>query len=136
MQNVIIVAAKGVILREGRALLIKRSPYDGVWAGTWELSGGKLEFGEGLEECLLREIREETGLEVTIKRLLYANTFLTHPWRQAVVVTYLCESAAGEVKLSGEHTEALWATAEELRRLMPESILKELEANGVPELLG
>jgi len=99
MEQKIINASKGLILRKGKALILQRSHYDDTFAGTWEFPGGKLEFGERLEDCLRREIREETRLEVEIERLLYANTFLTHPWRQVVVVTYLCRAEEGEVLL-------------------------------------
>jgi mutator protein MutT len=96
MENIVINASKGLILRKGRALILQRSPYDPTFAGTWEFPGGKLEFGEKLEDCLRREIWEETHLQVEVERLLYANTFLTHPWRQVVVVTYLCRADQGK----------------------------------------
>ncbi len=116
-------------------LILRRSLYDHTFAGTWEFPGGKLEFGEKLEDCLCREVREETGLEVEVECLLYANTFLTHPWRQVVVVTYLCRPEEGEVRLSEEHTEYLWATGQELRERIPQKVLEELERYGVLALL-
>ena len=135
MENRVINASKGLILREGKVLILRRSLYDHTFAGTWEFPGGKLEFGEKLEDCLCREVREETGLEVEVECLLYANTFLTHPWRQVVVVTYLCRPEEGEVRLSEEHTEYLWATAQELRERIPQKVLEELERYGVLALL-
>lgn len=135
MENRMINASKGLILREGKVLILRRSLYDHTFAGTWEFPGGKLEFGEKLEDCLCREVREETGLEVEVECLLYANTFLTHPWRQVVVVTYLCRPEEGEVRLSEEHTEYLWATAQELRKRIPQKVLEELERYGVLTLL-
>jgi len=135
MEQKIINASKGLILRKGKALILQRSHYDDTFAGTWEFPGGKLEFGERLEDCLRREIREETRLEVEIERLLYANTFLTHPWRQVVVVTYLCRAEEGEVLLSKEHTGYLWATGRELRERLPQKVLQELQQKGVFDLL-
>lgn len=135
MEHTVINASKGLILREGKALILRRSLYDHTFAGTWEFPGGKLEFGEKLENCLHREVREETGLEVEVERLLYANTFLTHPWRQVVVVTYLCRMEEGDVRLSEEHTEYLWATGQELRERIPQKVLEELERYGVLALL-
>lgn len=135
MEQKIINASKGLILRKGKALILQRSHYDDTFAGTWEFPGGKLEFGERLEDCLRREIREETRLEVEIERLLYANTFLTHPWRQVVVVTYLCRAEEGEVLLSKEHTGYRWATGRELRERLPQKVLQELQQKGVFDLL-
>ena len=137
MEQIVINAAKGLIIWEGRGLILRRSPYDKTFAGTWELPGGKLEFGEGLEECLCREIREETGLEaIEIKRLLYANTFLTHPWRQVVVVTYLCQTREEKICLSREHTEYRWATGDEIKAMLPQPIVAEMSQKGVFDLLG
>lgn len=131
MKHCICVAAKGVILREGKALLLRRSPDDDFGPGQWEFPGGTLEFGEGLEDCLRREVREETGLTIRVQRLLYANTFLTQPWRQVVVVSYLCQPSEEEVRLSAEHTAFLWAGKEELGQLLPLPVLEELEAHHI-----
>jgi 8-oxo-dGTP diphosphatase len=63
-------AGVGVLLvdRLGRVLLTLRklSPE----AGCWSIVGGKLDFLESLEECAIREAREEAGVEITIERLL------------------------------------------------------------------
>lgn len=120
MENKIIVAVKGVILNNGKVLIIKRSNYDGVAAGGWECVGGKIEFGEGLEEALMREAKEEVGLNITVDKLLYATTFKISPVKQCIVLTYLCRSEKTEVILSKEHTNYLWATKEELREKINE----------------
>ncbi len=53
----------GIIRRNGR-LLITRRPRGGHLGGLWEFPGGKQEGAESLEECLVREIREELGIDV------------------------------------------------------------------------
>jgi 8-oxo-dGTP pyrophosphatase MutT (NUDIX family) len=52
------VSVKGVVVRDGRVLLLKNEREE------WELPGGKLELGESPEACVAREITEETGLPV------------------------------------------------------------------------
>jgi len=55
--------AAGLISRDGRWLLTRRPPGTHL-AGCWEFPGGKLEPGEGPAEALVRELREELGVEV------------------------------------------------------------------------
>ena len=63
------VAAYGLALREGRVLLARSSPLSAS-PGRWWLPGGGVEFGEHPTECLIREFREETGLNVQVTSLL------------------------------------------------------------------
>lgn len=131
MENKIIVAVKGVILNNRKVLIIKRSNYDGVAAGGWECVGGKIEFGEGLEEALMREAKEEVGLNIKVDKLLYATTFKMSPVKQCIVLTYLCRSEKTEVVLSKEHTNYLWATKEELREKLMRNIIEDFDRNNV-----
>ncbi len=56
------VGVAAIVLRQGLVLLGLRRGSHG--AGTWALPGGHLEFGESVEQCAAREVREETGLEI------------------------------------------------------------------------
>ena len=64
------VRATAVLIEDGGILLVEQNVGASVQR-TWSLPGGTLEFGESLETCLIREMREETGLDVAIERLLY-----------------------------------------------------------------
>jgi 8-oxo-dGTP diphosphatase len=133
-QNSIVIALKGVIINNGKMLIVKRSNQSHVGAGTWECVGGKLEFGEQLEEALGRETEEEVGLKVSVGRVLYATTFNTNENRQVVIVTYLCKCETAEVTLSDEHSEFLWASKDELKQLLSDNIIADFEKNGVFQL--
>ena len=52
---------------EDSVLLTKRSQRMSVFPGAWVLPGGHIEVGESLEECAVREIKEETGIEIEIE---------------------------------------------------------------------
>jgi ADP-ribose pyrophosphatase YjhB (NUDIX family) len=62
------VRVTGVVIEDGRILLLNQDTDSGR---SWSLPGGKLEDGETLAEALIREMKEETGLDVEPGRLLY-----------------------------------------------------------------
>tara|TARA_Y100000310_G_scaffold258293_1_gene266658 strand:+ start:227 stop:451 length:225 start_codon:yes stop_codon:yes gene_type:complete len=58
-------AVKAIILKEGKFLLLKQETNNKT---HWELPGGKMQYGEKPEEALKREVKEETGMEITIEK--------------------------------------------------------------------
>ncbi|WP_456274378.1 NUDIX hydrolase [Bacillus sp. AK031] len=130
-ENTMVVAVKGLILNEGKALIVKRADDDEVGGGTWECAGGKIDFGENLEPALVREAKEETGLDILIEKILYATTFKTDPNRQVIVLTYLCKSNSRDVVLSKEHSEYLWADKDQITGLLSPAIIDDLVKNRV-----
>lgn len=129
--NKIVVVLKGVIVNEGKVLIVQRAKDDEFGGGTWECVGGNIEFGEELESALTREINEEVGLSVTIEKILYATTFHTSPSRQVVLLTYLCSSDQSNVKLSKEHSHYKWATKKQLSDLLPLEIIDDFKKHHV-----
>ncbi len=127
MDNQIVVAVKGVIIRDGKWLIIKRSDSDDIGAGTWETPGGRVDFGECPEEALVREIQEEVGLDATVDGILYASSFMSNPFRQVIIIHYRCAVPQGNVSLSDEHSDYLWATKEELVQRLPPTILTNFQ---------
>lgn len=80
--------------------------------GWWMFPGGGREEGESEEECVVRELREETHLEVRVERLLYDAPTLTGPYRNRRC--FLCSIVTGEPQpghepeASGTITEVRW----------------------------
>ncbi len=83
-----------VIRRDGR-LLITRRPASGLLGGLWEFPGGKLQEGEDLPACLIREIREELGVEIEVGTPLgvYQHAY-TH--FSVTLHAYACRVLSGE----------------------------------------
>ena len=102
-------AQKALIQREGKILFIRRSPKETASNVPWDAPGGRLEFGEGLEEGLRREIREEVSLEVGALKLLHLFTWFPRPGFQLVVAIYLATAAdASTPVLSDECAACEW----------------------------
>ena len=66
-------AAAYIVDPEGRVLLLEQ---ERPWGVEWRAPGGALEAGEGIEECAVREVHEETGLRVEIERLIAVDQFV------------------------------------------------------------
>jgi colanic acid biosynthesis protein WcaH len=97
-----IASVEAVLTRdEGLLFLRRKNP---PAKGEWWLPGGRIRKGESLEQALRREVKEETGLEVTSYKLVnvYSRVF---PERHDITVVYLCKCKKGNVKLNDEHSE-------------------------------
>ena len=111
------VGIHGVIAERGRLLVLKRAPEMQYCPGSWDLPGGHLAADETLEECLVREVLEETGLRVKIERLLGVNK-TSGPYVQALFACRRETANGGEVRLrEHEHVDSRWVTLAELARL-------------------
>ena len=111
------VGARGIVRGESdRVLLIKRSETVGWDPGRWELPGGKADYGESLQDALAREAREETGLEIEVGEPLHVAHFIKEPF-WVTTVTFACELAGEEARLSEEHEELRWVELAEVAEL-------------------
>ena len=63
-KNKIVEVAAAVLQKPDGSFLLAQRPKDKIWAGYWEFPGGKLEPGETPRHALVRELREELGIEV------------------------------------------------------------------------
>lgn len=121
------VAVKAMIRKEGKFLIIKKSREEDIAPETLDIPGGRVEFGEQLEEALVREVREETGIDINVLYPTNAWTFTDKDF-QLVGITFLCEFRSGEIKLSDEHVEYEWVTHEDMKSKNADKwFLKEFE---------
>jgi len=97
-----IVSVEALIIIDGALLFLKRNNQPAK--GEWWFPGGRIWEGESLEEALRREVKEETGLDVSSYKLInvYSRVF---PERHDVAIAYLCNCKKGKVKLNSEHSE-------------------------------
>lgn len=99
------LTVKGIVERDGKILVLKRSATDDHLPGVWETPGGGVDREERPQEALRREILEETGLTVTVGRSFNVFTFRKDTGEFKVGITFLCQYESGQVKLSEEHSE-------------------------------
>jgi 8-oxo-dGTP diphosphatase len=108
------IGIHAVIAERGRIVVLKRAPRMPYRPGHWDLPGGHLALGEDFQQCLMREVAEETGLEIEIERMLGLHKLPPDPYVQAL---YACRPAGARRALQlrpEEHIEARWVSVAEL----------------------
>ena len=103
------VGVGAVVFRGEEVLLIKRGK--APFKGAWSIPGGGLDYGESVKDAVLREVMEETSLEVEILALLDVFDGLpdTHPREfsnHIVMIDYVCEWRAGDPVAGDDAVEA------------------------------
>lgn len=118
------VSVKGVVERDGRFVLLKNE------RDEWELPGGKLEPGETIEDCLVREIEEELDLSTKVGRPLNNWVYFVNGVH-VLIVTYALQilNEKAEMRMSHEHKELRLFPLEEIAGLrMPDGYKQSIAA--------
>lgn len=112
---------------DNRYLLLKRSDDKDFAAGVWECVTGRVDQGEGFEDAVRREVREELGTEIDIELIIGTTHFYrgaVNPDSELIGVVYGCtipDADAHAVNISSEHSEYRWVTADEAVALLTAS---------------
>ncbi|MBX4212342.1 NUDIX domain-containing protein [Candidatus Pacearchaeota archaeon] len=107
------VAVKALLFHQEKLLLIRESPRykEGSQIGKFDVIGGRVEPGQPFNESLLREIKEETGLDAELGVPFFVNEVRPvvkgEPW-QIIRIFFLCKSNSFDVKLSEDHDAYEW----------------------------
>jgi ADP-ribose pyrophosphatase YjhB (NUDIX family) len=131
------LAVSAAILRDGKVLLVRRARKPAL--GVYTLPGGVVEAGETLEEALVREIREETALEIEPVALAGHREVIVRDAqgkveRHFVILSFAARWRAGEPKLNGELEEARWIAPDQVGGLKITEGLAEIVAIAVERL--
>jgi len=113
-----IVAIVGIVEKNGKVLLLKRAPHEIAFPNQYTLPGGKLERGSNVTETLKREMEEEAGIKIGDPIIYICDrTFVRPDDIHVVSFTYRCPYLSGEVKISKDFTDYIWAAKEDLGKL-------------------
>lgn len=112
------VAVKAIVLdQKGNILILKKSVEENsedAVNNLYDIPGGRLNYGEGLEIALEREIMEETGLQIADVQILHSDSVIRPDKIQLIIISYKCICLKNECRLSKEHTEFFWLSLEEI----------------------
>jgi 8-oxo-dGTP diphosphatase len=106
------VIGVAVIWNEQGQILIDRRRLEGSMGGLWEFPGGKVEFGETIQQCIRREIYEELGIEISVGEHLIT---IDHEYTeyQVTLLVYNCTHLRG-IPQAIECSEIRWVNLDEL----------------------
>ncbi|MBU2635006.1 NUDIX domain-containing protein [Patescibacteria group bacterium] len=124
------VAVTGIVVRNGKYLITKRSDKEKAFPGLWTVPGGRLEQADYinnpkdtvdawynvLEKVLEREIKEETGISIKNSRYLLSLAFVRSDNIPVTVNSFYCDYDSGDMKLSDELVDYKWVSVEELNK--------------------
>ncbi|WP_409200187.1 NUDIX domain-containing protein [Methanobrevibacter sp. DSM 116169] len=116
---------RGLLKKDEKILLLRRPLKCRTNPGCWELPGGKVDSGEFFDEALVRELKEEINLDITIGKLIGAvQEDFSH--KRTVVIIMEVKSESYDVKISDEHIDWMWASLDEFKDLKLSSSLISL----------
>ncbi len=113
MEVKLFAATKALIIHNDKLLIIRESSNyeDGVNVGQFDVPGGRVESGQKFDESLIREVKEETGLEVKIGNPFFVNeswpNVRNEQW-QIVRIFFECSVDSDKVVLSEDHDVFKW----------------------------
>ncbi len=114
-----LVGTGALILQDGKLLLIRRGAQPGQ--GKWSIPGGLVELGENVQDAMIRETKEEVGLDVEAVKLMdvFDSVTLDNKGRiqyHFVVVNFLVRIVGGSLKTASDILEVKWVSVEEVEK--------------------
>ena len=117
------VRATIVLIEDGSILLVRQKVSNSI-DRCWSLPGGKVELGETLAECIVREAKEESGLDVAVEKLLYVCDRIVDG-KHTIHLTFLVRRVGGALRLGAEPEAEAYPITDS--RMVPIKLLGEYE---------
>jgi 8-oxo-dGTP diphosphatase len=121
-RGVFLVNCLGIIYdpAKGQILIGRRENDPHLKELTWCFPGGRPNYGEDLDEGLKREVKKKTGLDITVKKIVYARTYPEK--KEFLSVYYACELAGGEEAYGDTFVELKWIHPKEVKDYFTTSV--------------
>jgi ADP-ribose pyrophosphatase YjhB (NUDIX family) len=132
------LAVSAAVIRDGKVLIIRRAA--GIATGIYTLPGGVVEAGETLTDAVVREVREETALEIEPITLAGFRETILHDKenkvsRHFVILCFAARWLSGQpIPDLSEISEAVWRHPDELKSLKTTQGLSEIVAEAMAKL--
>lgn len=122
-----------LIVKEGKMLFLKRSKNSEIEPDKWGLPGGHLEKFLSQEKNVLKEIKEESGLDIISCKLINIKSL----GNERKIYYFLCVPSDGEVILdNNEHSQYKWMSIEDIKNASDEDFMFDLKNYILKNLLG
>ena len=122
----------GIVMCNGKYLILKKAPDDYNYPEHWSFCSGFVKEFESAEDTCLREIKEETDLDVElIKEGTLIHKHDPRNGKNWVILPFLCKAKNTQIRLDHENTEYRWITKDEIKNynFVP-GLIKNLESVG------
>lgn len=109
-----VIGIGAVVIHDSKVLLVKRAnpPKQGLWC----IPGGKVEFGESLQQAAEREIKEETGVVIKAKAPVYVFDLIDDGKLHYIIVDLLAEYVSGVPSAGDDADDAKWFSLQDIEQ--------------------
>ncbi|MEM3000168.1 MAG: NUDIX hydrolase [Candidatus Bathyarchaeia archaeon] len=114
-----VVGVGAIIIKDGKILLEKRKSAPAK--GEWSVPGGLVELGESIEQAVIREVKEETGVDVASPRLVDVIDHISLDEKGAVkyhfvIIDYFVSVTGGELRAASDADDLKWVPLDEVEQ--------------------
>jgi 8-oxo-dGTP diphosphatase len=112
-------AVKAIVIKEGRVLALKIKSGE---KELWDLPGGRIKYGESPVKALKHEVKEETGLDIEVQKVIDIFHFIREEDGDQIVATvFLCKALTDDISLNNESLSYHWLRPEEFVEYLTET---------------
>ncbi len=111
--------------KENELLILKKDNNPPI---NWDLPGGTLETDEQINDCIVRELCEELGVDIKFEDLTLFNVYVVNRIEKLslVVIVYVCDQVISDIRLSSEHSDYFYANENKVSEIKENSVIFDI----------